>query len=73
MMIFLESPWPILLIGIAVEAVLAVMLLRTRAGPNALGHARHGRRGVGGPGGRALRRHRPEGGRKHARCVRGGG
>ena len=28
MVIFLESPWPILLIGIAVEAVLAVMLLR---------------------------------------------
>ena len=32
MVIFLESPWPILLIGIAVEAVLAVMLLRTGQG-----------------------------------------
>ena len=32
MIIFLESPWPILLIGIAVEAVLAVMLLRTGQG-----------------------------------------
>jgi hypothetical protein len=32
MMIFLESPWPILLIGIAVEAVLAILLLRTGQG-----------------------------------------
>ena len=32
MMIFLESPWPILLIGIAVEAVLALLLLRTGQG-----------------------------------------
>jgi len=31
-MIFLESPWPILFIGIAVEAVLAVMLLRSGRG-----------------------------------------
>ncbi len=31
-MIFLESPWPILLIGIAVEAVLAILLLRTGQG-----------------------------------------
>jgi hypothetical protein len=31
-MILLESPWPILLIGIAVEAVLAVALLRTGQG-----------------------------------------
>ncbi len=31
-MIFLESPWPILFIGIAVEAVLAVALLRTGRG-----------------------------------------
>jgi hypothetical protein len=31
-MIFLESPWPILLIGIALEAVLAVLLLRTGQG-----------------------------------------
>lgn len=31
-MIFLESPWPILLIGIAVEAVLAIMLLRSGQG-----------------------------------------
>ena len=31
-MILLESPWPILLIGIASEAVLAVMLLRTGRG-----------------------------------------
>lgn len=31
-MIFLESPWPILFIGIAIEAVLAVMLLRTGRG-----------------------------------------
>ncbi len=31
-MIFLESPWPVLLIGIAVEAVLAVLLLRTGQG-----------------------------------------
>jgi hypothetical protein len=29
MVIFLESPWPILFIGIAVEAVLAIVLLRT--------------------------------------------
>lgn len=32
MMILLESPWPVLLIGIAVEAVLAIMLLRTGQG-----------------------------------------
>ena len=32
MTIFLESPWPILLIGIAAEAVLAVLLLRTGQG-----------------------------------------
>jgi hypothetical protein len=32
MTIFLESPWPILFIGIAVEAVLAVVLLRTGRG-----------------------------------------
>ena len=32
MVIFLESPWPILFIGIAVEAVLAVVLLRTGRG-----------------------------------------
>jgi hypothetical protein len=32
MVIFLESPWPILLIGIAVEAVLAVLLWRTGQG-----------------------------------------
>jgi hypothetical protein len=31
-MIFLESPWPILLIGIAAEAVLAILLLRTGQG-----------------------------------------
>ncbi len=31
-MIFLESPWPILLIGIAVEAVLAILLLRSGQG-----------------------------------------
>ena len=31
-MIFLESPWPVLFIGITVEAVLAVMLLRTGRG-----------------------------------------
>lgn len=31
-MIFLESPWPILVIGIAVEAVLAMTLLRTGQG-----------------------------------------
>jgi len=32
MIIFIESPWPILLIGIAAEAVLAVLLLRTGQG-----------------------------------------
>jgi hypothetical protein len=32
MAIFIESPWPILLIGIAVEAVLAILLLRTGQG-----------------------------------------
>jgi hypothetical protein len=32
MMIFLESPWPILLVGIAAEAVLAILLLRTGQG-----------------------------------------
>ncbi len=32
MIIFVESPWPILLIGIAVEAVLAIFLLRTGQG-----------------------------------------
>lgn len=32
MAVFLESPWPILLIGIAVEAVLAMVLLRTGQG-----------------------------------------
>lgn len=32
MVIVLESPWPILFIGIAVEAVLAVVLLRTGRG-----------------------------------------
>ena len=32
MMIFVESPWPILFIGIAVEAVLAFLLLRTGLG-----------------------------------------
>ncbi len=32
MMIFIESPWPILFIGIAVEAVLAFLLLRTGLG-----------------------------------------
>jgi hypothetical protein len=31
-MIFLESPWPVLFIGILVEAVLAVMLLRSGRG-----------------------------------------
>jgi hypothetical protein len=31
-MIFLESPWPVLLIGVAVEAILAVALLRTGRG-----------------------------------------
>lgn len=31
-MIFLESPWPILVIGIAIEAVLAILLLRTGLG-----------------------------------------
>lgn len=31
-MIFLESPWPILLFGIAVEAILAVILIRTGRG-----------------------------------------
>lgn len=31
-MIFLESPWPILLIGIAAEAILVVILLRTGQG-----------------------------------------
>ena len=31
-MIFVESPWPILFIGIAVEAVLALLLLRTGLG-----------------------------------------
>jgi len=31
-MIFLESPWPWLVLGIAVEAVLAVALLRTQRG-----------------------------------------
>ncbi len=31
-MIFLESPWPILMVGIAVEAVLAIALLVTRRG-----------------------------------------
>ena len=32
MVIFLESPWPILFIGIAVEAILAIVLLQTRLG-----------------------------------------
>jgi hypothetical protein len=32
MTIFIESPWPILLIGIGAEAVLAIMLLRTGRG-----------------------------------------
>jgi len=32
MVIFVESPWPILFIGIAVEAVLAFLLLRTGQG-----------------------------------------
>jgi len=32
MMVFVESPWPILFIGIAVEAVLAFLLLRTGLG-----------------------------------------
>ena len=32
MMIFIESPWPILFIGIAVEAVLALALLHTGLG-----------------------------------------
>jgi hypothetical protein len=32
MIILWESPWPILLIGIAVEAVLAILLLRTGQG-----------------------------------------
>jgi hypothetical protein len=32
MAIFLESPWPILVVGIAVEAVLAMVLLRTGQG-----------------------------------------
>ena len=32
MMIFLESPWPWLFLGIAVEAVLAVALVRTQRG-----------------------------------------
>jgi hypothetical protein len=32
MMFFVESPWPILFIGIAVEAVLAFLLLRTGLG-----------------------------------------
>ena len=32
MMIFLESPWPWFLLGIAAEAVLAVALLRTQRG-----------------------------------------
>lgn len=32
MAMFVESPWPILVIGIAVEAVLAMMLLRTGQG-----------------------------------------
>ena len=32
MMIFVESPWPILFIGIAIEAVLALLLLRTGLG-----------------------------------------
>lgn len=32
MTIFLETPWPILLVGIAVEAVLAIILLRTGQG-----------------------------------------
>jgi hypothetical protein len=32
MAIFLESPWPILAIGIVIEAVLAMMLLRTGQG-----------------------------------------
>ena len=31
-MIFLESPWPILVVGIAAEAILAVMLIRTGRG-----------------------------------------
>jgi hypothetical protein len=32
MMLFLESPWPVLLLGIAAEAVLAILLLRTGQG-----------------------------------------
>jgi hypothetical protein len=32
MAIFVESPWPILFIGIAIEAVLAFLLLRTGLG-----------------------------------------
>jgi uncharacterized membrane protein len=32
MMIFVESPWPILFTGVAVEAVLAILLLRTGLG-----------------------------------------
>jgi ketosteroid isomerase-like protein len=31
-MIFLESPWPIVVIGVAAEAILAVMLVRTGRG-----------------------------------------
>lgn len=32
MIVFLESPWPILLIGVIVEAVLGLMLLKTQQG-----------------------------------------
>jgi hypothetical protein len=32
MAVFIESPWPFLLLGIAIEAVLAVMLLQTGRG-----------------------------------------
>lgn len=37
MVIFVESPWPILFIGIAIEAVLAIFLLRTGRGAALLG------------------------------------
>ena len=73
MVIFLESPWPILLIGIAVEAVLAVMLLRT--GQGRLLWAMLGMAAVvllGLAVERLVVTDREAVG-KHARCVRGGG
>ena len=73
MVIFLESPWPILFIGIAVEAVLAFPLVRTGRGKFSGRHARRGGLGRCRAGRRAVGRHRSESGRADARRRRRGG